>query len=212
MDWTLSQDVKKKKHLHHRWCQNFFTRSPGEHTHTHTHTPGSLLEKQKSLSSLKESGGSSWKSSTEVVLLSCSSCSVFSGCWHVMFEGQFFNEVEVMTALLIGHRRLRFCCPAVQTLNRPHILSHYSPPKEIHLTALKTSFKEKKMCALQPLQSAPNAEHNMKTISAERWEKWWAKEKRRRKIRMIIDGWLKISVVIEKIAANLVKDFHINIP
>lgn len=38
-------------------------------------------------------------------------------------------------------------------------------------------------------------------------KKWWAKEKRRRKMSMIIDGWLKISVEIEKIAANSMKDF-----
>lgn len=222
VDWTLvsfskSQDVKKTKTFASSVMSELFYTLSRE-THTRTHTPGSLLEKQKSLSSLKKSGGSSWKSSGEVVLLSCSSCGVFSGCWHVMFEGQFFNEVEVMTTLLIGHRRLRLCCPGrPNTKQTTHIITLFPPKRKFILQRRKHPLKRKR-CFVQPLQSGPNAEHNMKTISvsfwwetAERWEKMVGKRKKKEKNEH--DYW-RLAENISRNWENCSKfneRFHINI-
>ena len=193
MDWTLvsfskSQDVQKN-HLHHRWCQNFFTRSPGEHTHTHTHTQRHThtritAGKNKNLYlHWKNLKGAAERAPVRSFCCPARAAACFLAadtfCLRVSYlmksrwRQAYWSVTEDSSSAALP---LHPCCPNCKQTT--HIITLF-PQRKFILQHWIHPLKRKR-CVVQPLQSGPNAEHDMKTVSvsfwwgnAEKWENWW---------------------------------------
>lgn len=135
VDWTLvsfskSQDVKKNKNICIIGDVRTFSHALQGNTHTHAHTRRDLCWKNKNLYlHWKNLEGAAERAparssccparAAACFLAADTQCSRVSSLMKSRWWQPYWSVTEDSGS----------AAPAVQTLNRPHILSHYSPPK-----------------------------------------------------------------------------------